>query len=83
MYNFPSCSIWDITVKPHHADSFRSIIHIKNELLEKVGSVAQCELLLQSWIKGGKLDVSSAYDWFRMPMEKLPSLAGLKGVTII
>ncbi|XP_074303966.1 uncharacterized protein LOC141638452 [Silene latifolia] len=64
-YNFPHCSIWELSCKGHFSESFRSILSVKDALVSSVGSGSSARQLLDSWTKSGKFVAQSAYDWFR------------------
>ncbi|XP_074299475.1 uncharacterized protein LOC141630585 [Silene latifolia] len=52
-------------VKSYHSESWRSILKVRDELLERTGNAANARAFLQSCIKQGKLQLSKVYDQFR------------------
>ncbi|XP_074265634.1 uncharacterized protein LOC141588077 [Silene latifolia] len=70
-YHFPDVPFWEVTCKAHFAESLRSIITVKDEMLAKAGSQGNAARLLQDWTVKGKFDLSSAYNWFRIDRPQL------------
>ncbi|XP_074313989.1 uncharacterized protein LOC141649193 [Silene latifolia] len=64
-YNIKRDEFWTMDVKPYHSESWRSILKVCGELLERTGNAANARALLQSCIKHGKLQLSLLYDQFR------------------
>ncbi|XP_074301637.1 uncharacterized protein LOC141633039 [Silene latifolia] len=58
-------------VKPYHSESWRSILKVRDELLERTGSAANARAFPQSCIKHGKPQFSMVYDQFRQQGTKL------------
>ncbi|XP_074300249.1 uncharacterized protein LOC141631483 [Silene latifolia] len=64
-------------IKPHHSESWRSILQVRNELITQAGGISQEQTILSSSVKNGKLHLHLAYDQFR---NKENSVAWTKGV---
>ncbi|XP_074277576.1 uncharacterized protein LOC141601210 [Silene latifolia] len=71
-YNMGNFSIWDTLSKPHHPESLRGILAVKEEILSKTGTVSVAHTLINSWVRNGKFHFKAAYDWFRSPAPALP-----------
>ncbi|XP_074266105.1 uncharacterized protein LOC141588570 [Silene latifolia] len=70
-YHFPDIPFWEVTCKAHFAESFRSIITVKDEMLVKAGSQGNAAKLLHDWTVKGKFYLSAAYNWFRIARPQL------------
>ncbi|XP_074318572.1 uncharacterized protein LOC141655386 [Silene latifolia] len=65
-------SIWDTHSKSHHSEIFRGILAVKEEILDRTGTVSIASALPNSWVKNGKFYFKAAYDWFRTHAPALP-----------
>ncbi|XP_074315271.1 uncharacterized protein LOC141651458 [Silene latifolia] len=50
-YNIKRDEFWTMDVKPYHSESWRSILKVRDELLERTGNAANAKALLQSCIR--------------------------------
>ena len=80
-YCLANSSIWDATHKDHYAESFRSILRVRDIWIDRKGSHAQASL--NSCIVNGKFNTGKAYDLLRMKMPKLRWTHSIAGVEIM
>ncbi|XP_074297672.1 uncharacterized protein LOC141628424 [Silene latifolia] len=64
-YHYPGTTLWGMECKPHYAESLRSILAVKDEILDRAGDPDTANRLLQSWEERGKFNIAAAYTWFR------------------
>ncbi|XP_074305953.1 uncharacterized protein LOC141641182 [Silene latifolia] len=60
-YAFPNSSIWHLSIKDRFSESMCSILKVKDEIVAKTRSIVAVHI----WCKGGKFQVTDAYNWFR------------------
>ncbi|XP_074283905.1 uncharacterized protein LOC141608449 [Silene latifolia] len=71
LYNIKTDSFWTMIPKNYHAESWKSILKVRDDLLQKHGTVAAVQAVLQSCVKKGKLCLSLVYDQIRDKEEKV------------
>ncbi|XP_074315324.1 uncharacterized protein LOC141651516 [Silene latifolia] len=64
-YNIKYGDFWTLQKKSTHSESCRSILQVRDELLEMVGSGANMEALLHGCVKKGCIQLHLLYDQFR------------------
>ncbi|XP_074315250.1 uncharacterized protein LOC141651435 [Silene latifolia] len=77
VYNIKAHNFWDMQIKPHHSESWRSILYVRNELVSKAGGVELARSLLSRCVKAGKLQLCLLYDNFRENGVQLPWTKGV------
>ncbi|XP_074297731.1 uncharacterized protein LOC141628492 [Silene latifolia] len=82
-YNVVNDSIWDTHRKPYHSESFRGILAVKEEILDRTGTISVANALLNSWVRNGKFHFKAAYDWFRIQAPALPWAPALNSQFLI
>ncbi|XP_074293390.1 uncharacterized protein LOC141620412 [Silene latifolia] len=70
-------------IKDRHSKSLCSIIKVKEEIMQRTGSIDAGQLLVTSWEKHGKFKVGLAYDWFRTKGDNISWAPVLQGRTVI
>ncbi|XP_074266632.1 uncharacterized protein LOC141589910 [Silene latifolia] len=64
-YNIKSGDFWTLQKKNTHSESWRSILLVRDELLNMVGNGPTAESLLSGCVKKGCIQLSLLYDKFR------------------
>ncbi|XP_074315382.1 uncharacterized protein LOC141651576 [Silene latifolia] len=64
-YNIKSGDFWTLQKKSTHSESWRSILQVRDELLEMAGSGANVEALLHGCVKKGCIQLHLLSDQFR------------------
>ncbi|KAK9698500.1 hypothetical protein RND81_08G109100 [Saponaria officinalis] len=65
-YTLRQQSVWTVTSKQSDAECWRSILKVRDYILERTWYVvADAERLVKSWVKGDSFDTSTAYQFFR------------------
>ncbi|XP_074313853.1 uncharacterized protein LOC141649051 [Silene latifolia] len=70
-YNIKHGDFWTLQKKSNHSESWRSILHVRDDLLVIAGSGDNATGLLQSCVKRGKLQLHLLYNHFRQRGNKL------------
>ncbi|KAK9732835.1 hypothetical protein RND81_04G025900 [Saponaria officinalis] len=64
-YVLKNQSIWTVVAGSNVAESWRSMLKVRDCFLERVGDAGAAGLVVRSWIKNGSFDTSVAYQFFR------------------
>ncbi|XP_074277828.1 uncharacterized protein LOC141601441 [Silene latifolia] len=70
-YNIKFGDFWTMSVKPCHSESWRSLLKVRNDLVAKIGSIAEARDFLSTCISGGKMQLHKVYDLLREPNSKV------------
>ncbi|XP_074306171.1 uncharacterized protein LOC141641408 [Silene latifolia] len=70
-YNMLDASIWTAQCKPHHAESWRAILKVRDSLLGLVGDQVAVQDVLDSSVLKGRFVISKVYDKLRQKHSKL------------
>ncbi|KAK9668990.1 hypothetical protein RND81_13G101200 [Saponaria officinalis] len=76
-YNLCGQSVWEVSVKNFHSESFRGILVVRDDFLQKTGSIDSARARLASWVNNKKFNLSKAYDFFRL---KSPTITWTKSI---
>ncbi|XP_074278074.1 uncharacterized protein LOC141601679 [Silene latifolia] len=82
-YNIKTEDFWAMAVKPHHSESWRSILLVKNELITRTGSIEGAKQVLTRSVQAGKLNLSLLYEHFRVPAAKISWARGVWNTTVL
>ncbi|XP_074313996.1 uncharacterized protein LOC141649201 [Silene latifolia] len=82
-YNIKNEDFWAMEVKPHHSESWRSILLVKNELITRTGSIAEAKQVLFRSVQAGKLNLSLLYDYLRVPAVKISWAKGVWNTAVL
>ncbi|XP_074315253.1 uncharacterized protein LOC141651438 [Silene latifolia] len=77
VYNIKSENFWTMQIKSYHSESWRSILQVRNELINRSGGISQAQENLSSCVKNGKFHLHLVYDQLR---NKENSVVWTKGV---
>ncbi|XP_074306123.1 uncharacterized protein LOC141641355 [Silene latifolia] len=58
-------------IRPYHSESWRSILIVRNDLIDRAGNLETTRRILSNYTKGGKLKLSLIYDQFREKAQKI------------
>ncbi|XP_074300257.1 uncharacterized protein LOC141631493 [Silene latifolia] len=64
-YNIKQNSFWTMQIKSFHSESWKSILKVRDLLLDKTGGIENARTLLSSCAAGGKLKLSLIYEQLR------------------
>lgn len=60
-----STSLWEARKRPSDAWSWKNVLNVHDQILQRAGSVSQALDTLLSWCTDNKFIVTRAYDFFR------------------
>ncbi|XP_074290572.1 uncharacterized protein LOC141617289 [Silene latifolia] len=75
--------IWSAQSKPHHAESWRSLLRIRDQLVAIAGDSGGAQAILNSCVRKGKFIVGFAYDIFRTKRGRLGWMRALSFFEIL
>ncbi|XP_074300671.1 uncharacterized protein LOC141631969 [Silene latifolia] len=64
-YNLRAVTIWTADPKPHHSESWRGILKVRDILIQLAGDIASAQELLGKCVDGGCFQVSKLYELIR------------------
>ncbi|XP_074291153.1 uncharacterized protein LOC141617924 [Silene latifolia] len=65
IYNIKATGFWTMQIKPHHSESWRGILYVRNELITRARDIENARTILNSCVKARKLKLHLLYDQFR------------------
>ncbi|XP_074318501.1 uncharacterized protein LOC141655315 [Silene latifolia] len=73
-YNIKHGSFWTMQIKSFHSESWKSILKVRDLLLEKTSGIDNARTLLSNCVAGGKLQLSLIYEQLRDHDNKISSV---------